>query len=197
MFIETGLNFIYWPMFFNLLYMLGLSLGLGAAVLTAVMFMTSVGDKIITRSELRFIKLGGYVVWFGLLLLLLGSSFLAWIFWQFYVESDSFLAVVSIITIIIVNSLFFQFRHLPLLKSNLDLYLPDQPVFRKRSIGLYTGQVVAVVSWLFILGLEVLFVDLYSYGSIMTIYGMTIFLGWIIAMVILRSFLGSRAHLKS
>ncbi|MFW5853206.1 MAG: hypothetical protein ACOCU8_01025 [Patescibacteria group bacterium] len=193
---ETGLDFIHWSVFFNLLYMLGLSLGLGATVLTGVMFLTSISDKIITRSELRFIKLGSYIIWLALLLVVLGSSLLTGTYWQYYVESDNFLAVITIIVIILINGLFFQLKHLPLLKNNLDLYLPDQPIFRKKSIGLYTGQVIFIVSWLFMLILEILSVDLYTYGSLMTIYGMAVFLSWIIAMISLRSFLRSRPHLQ-
>ncbi len=145
-------------------------MGAGAAFVSDMIFFSTIKDGKINSDELRFMKLGGKVVWFGLLILVLSGILLFSTDPQYYLASTKFLAKLSIVAVIIINGIIFHFIHFPHIHGHLGLPFRDSPSFIKRIPVLMISGGVSVTSWIFAVVLGVLSKVSFSYSEIMLFY---------------------------
>jgi hypothetical protein len=185
----TLLGFIDGKTFFVILHVLGAVIGMGAAVMTDLMYFTVVKDRIITKAELRFIELGSRMVWLGLFIIVLSGLVIFSSDPEAYLASSKFLAKMTIVGVLIINGLVFHFEHLVTCRANLGVHLPSQKEWRAKSILLYASGAISATSWFFAVVLGSLDAVPYSYGIIMLSYLLVLALALTVTMMARVNFL--------
>jgi hypothetical protein len=132
-------------------HVLGAVIGVGGAYMSDIMFFSSVKNRIINRSEMRFLKIGSNFVWLGLFILILSGILLFFTNPERYIDSSKFLIKMFIVLIIFLNGLVFHFMHLPLLKRHVGMKYDLSKEFIKKKNLLIVSGVVSVSSWTFAL----------------------------------------------
>lgn len=133
---------------FTYTHLIGFALGFGGAIVSDAIFFNSIKDKHITKTEYRFMALGGKLVWLGLAILLLSGIGLVWIKPEL-LSSSKFLIKMFVVVVIAVNGLIFHKSHLPHIFSHLGIPFHKSTSFKQRSHLLTFSGVISVVSWLF------------------------------------------------
>lgn len=151
-------------------HIFGAILGAGGAFIGDTMFLSSIKDGHINKDELRFMKLGGRMVWFGLFILVVSGIFLVMTNPGHYLSSSKFLAKVTIVIVIIINGLIFHLIHFPHIRGHIGLKFNESPTFIKRVPYLLVSGGVSVVSWISTVILGMLRGVPYSYTDIMSLY---------------------------
>ncbi len=128
------------------LHLVGLALGFGGALVSDVMFFSSIKDKRISKQELHFMQLGGRMVWIGLIILFLSGIGLVW-FKPALLASSKFLLKMVVVTVIAINGAVFHLRHLPHLRDHVELPFHNSESFLARSHLLTISGAISVVSW--------------------------------------------------
>lgn len=182
-------GFIDYKTFWVIVHLLGVVLGAGGAFLTDMMYLTSINDKVITKSELRFVKLGSRFVWMGLLVIIISGIFIFFTNIDAYMQSSKFISKMTIVLILLINGLVFHFIHLPVLGRNLGVYLPNSLDFKHRSFGLYLSGAISVISWVVVLVLGSLKQVPYSFFQIFSFYLVLILIASLFALVVRYRFL--------
>jgi len=120
-----------------------------------MMFFSSVKDEKVSRTELRFMRIGSRAVWIGLSVLVLSGIGLFLLDSEAYLQSTKFLAKMTIVGIIIANGIFFHTSHLPRIERHVDTHFPSSDEFVRNVPLLVASGVVSLVSWgsAFVLGL--------------------------------------------
>jgi hypothetical protein len=185
------LGFIDAKTLFIILHIFGAILGAGSAFLTDAMYFTVVKDKIITDSELRFIKLGSTMVWGGIFLIIISGLLLFSLDPEVYLNSNKFLAKMTIVGILVINGLVFHFEHLRTCAEHIGEHLPSSKVWRSKSIILYASGAISVVSWISTIILGVFRGVPYNYSTIMLVYLLVLAVALLVAMVARVNFLNS------
>jgi len=170
-------------------HLLGVVLGAGGAFVSDAMFLLSIKDGKIFKTEMRFLKLGSSIVWIGLIILIVSGALLFSEDTERYLNSSKFLAKMTIVGIIIINGFVFHRYHIPFLNRRIDASLRSSKIFLKRLPLLMVSGVISMVSWLSALTLGVFKAVPYSYAEIMMLYM------FILAAAIIFSFL-IRKHLS-
>ncbi len=153
-----------------IVHVFGAILGAGGAFVGDTMFFSSIKDGHINKDELRFLKLGGKMVWFGLFILVVSGIFLVLTDPQHYLSSSKFLAKVTIVCVIILNGLIFHLIHFPHIRGHVGLKFNESPTFVKRAPYLLISGAISVVSWISTVILGMLRGVPYSYTDIMSLY---------------------------
>ncbi|MBI1833913.1 MAG: hypothetical protein HYR90_03740 [Candidatus Andersenbacteria bacterium] len=83
-------------------HLVGVILGAGGAVLSDAMFFSSIRDRKLTKTELRFMRMGSHFVWAGLAILVTTGTIIFSSNPEFYMASTKFLAKVTIVSLIIL-----------------------------------------------------------------------------------------------
>lgn len=155
----------------TILHLFGVALGAGGAFVSDAMFFKSVRDANINSTEVLFLKLGGFIVWSGLVLLAASGAGLFLLDIEHYLSSSKFLAKMTIVAILIVNGVVFHLTHIPRIIRHANHHLPSSDEFiRKRSLLAINGA-ISTTSWISAIILGSLSGLPYSYGTIMAIYG--------------------------
>ena len=136
---------------YTILHVFGAVLGAGGAYLSDAMFFASIKDEIISKVELRFLKIGSAFVWIGLALLFISGLLLFSTNPAGYLESSKFMIKMFIVFVIFINGLVFHFTHLPRLHRHADHHLPSSDEFTRKAKLLIASGVVSVTSWTFAL----------------------------------------------
>lgn len=167
----------------SIFHILGVAFGAGGAFLSDSMFFSAVKDEKISHTELRFLRLGGTMVWIGLGVLLVSGLLLVSENPERYLASSKFLAKMTIVAVVILNGAIFHFYHIPRLSRHAGHHFPSSDEFVRRAPFLLASGVVSVVSWLSALVLGASRGLPYEYSTIMTGYfvilGFTLLASWI------------------
>lgn len=136
---------------YTIMHIFGAVLGAGGAYVSDIMFLSSVKDEVISRTELRFLKIGSYFVWTGLTLLILSGLLLFSTNPTGYLASAKFLIKMFIILVIFINGLIFHLVHLPRIHRHMGSHYPSSDEFIRKKNFLIASGVVSVTSWTFAL----------------------------------------------
>jgi len=141
---------------YTLLHIFGAVRGVGGAYISDAIFCSSVKDRIISKVELRFMKIGSVFVWSGLILLIISGALLFSTNPAGYLESSKFLIKMLIVFVIFVNGIVFHILHLPLIHRHAGQHYPSSDEFTRKKKLLVASGVVSVTSWTLALILGVL-----------------------------------------
>ncbi len=158
------------------IHLFGVALGLGGAFTSDAMFFSSIKDKVIINTELRFLKLGSIMVWTGLSLIILSGLALLYLDFDRLINSGKFLAKMNIVMIITLNGLIFHFTHIKWIQTIQGKNLTKLSSYPKRKPALLIAGTISVVSWIAALTLGTITDLTWSYFTIMTLYTLTLFI---------------------
>lgn len=154
----------------TIFHIFGAVLGAGGAFMSDAMFFSSIRDKRVSKTEMRFLRLGGRMVWIGLAVLFLSGP---WLFFgnvDGYLASSKFLTKMTIVFVIVVNGIVFHRVHIPLLERHTDKHLPTSHEIIKNRHRLVISGAISVLSWTFTIVLGVLRSIPYTYSQAMLFY---------------------------
>lgn len=151
-------------------HIFGAIIGAGGAFASDAMFFSTIKDGRITRQELRFMKLGGKLVWSGLALLIISGVLLVLTDPNRYLASDKFLAKLLIVGVIIINGLIFHLIHIPHIHDHLGLKFAESPTFIKKAPLLIASGAISMISWIFTVILGMLRNVPHSFFEIVGVY---------------------------
>ena len=134
---------------YTIAHIFGAILGAGGAYVSDAMFFSSAKDKIISKRELQFMKIGSSFVWAGLLILIVSGALLFLTNPSGYMESSKFLIKMLIVLVILVNGVYFHARHLPILHRHADSHYTSSAEFIKNKKLLMISGVISITSWTF------------------------------------------------
>jgi len=147
---------------YTIAHIFGAILGAGGAYVSDAMFFSSVKDKIISKKELHFMKIGSSFAWAGLFILIVSGALLFMTDPAGYMESSKFLIKMLIVLVIVLNGIYFHAGHLPMLHRHADSHYPSSSEFiRKKKLLIISG-VISITSWTFTIilgGLRMIPVD--------------------------------------
>lgn len=177
---------------FTILHLFGVVLGAGGAFASDWIFLTSVRDGRISRTEARFIKLSSRMVWIGLAIIVLSGLGLFWSNPAGYLAAPKFLAKMTIVGIIILNGLIFHFSHLPRIHRHTNEHFPSSDEFMRRRSLLVASGAVSLTSWASALILGAWRGLPYSYHNIMLSYLLIVAIAVCVALLMPHKFVPSR-----
>ena len=184
-------DFVELKTIFVIFHLVGVVLGMGAALMTDIMFIKGAKNKILNAEEISFISLGSRTVWVGLFLIIFSGVTLFSLNPDGYLNSSKFLTKMLVAAVLTINGAIFHFKHLPFLRAQVDKDLTISGEFRKKSIGLFISGAVSSTSWFAALILGMLRKVPYEFKIIASVYFL-ILLG-----AILAAFLARRMFLKN
>lgn len=172
-------------------HILGVALGLGGAIASDSMFLKALKDLKISKTEMSFMQIGSAMVWLGLIILIASGSLLFALSPDKYINSEKFLAKMTVVLVILLNGIFLHLNLIPRLKRHIEGHLLSSDEFMRKRLFLFTSGAVSLVSWLSALTLGALHKVPWSYGDIMTVYIVVLFAAGIIANIIGRRLISS------
>lgn len=128
------------------LHLIGFALGFGGAMVSDYIFFSSIKDRKITKTEFRFMRLGGTLVWIGLLILFLSGVGLVFLN-PSLLSSSKFLIKMVVVAVIAINGIVFHAMHIPHLRDHIGIFFHDSESFQKRSHYLTVSGGISFVSW--------------------------------------------------
>ncbi len=155
------------------IFSLGISIGVGSALLSNLLFVISLRDGRLSADEYRMLRHARSVVWVGIILYALSGVGLFTISAEAMLGLGIFYADMTIATLMVINACIFQFVYLPILKTKVDTKLQDTETNTKTTnlIGyLVVSETVSVVSWIFIILHHAMYRLPASYAFVMTVY---------------------------
>ncbi len=164
-------------------HLFGVIIGAGGAFASDFMFFSSIKDKMISHTEMRFLRLGSRMVWVGLAIIIFSGAFLFAADAARYLDSSKFLAKMTIVGVIIVNGVIFHLYHIPRLHKHIGRDFSLSKEFVKKSPLLLISGVISVVSWLAAFVLGVFHEVPYSYWIIIAFYLAILGLGILITIL--------------
>ena len=157
-------------------------MGAGSAFFSDLLFLKSTQDTVLSKREIRFLKLGGTVVWVGLCILALSGAGLFFLDMERYLVSSKFLAKMTIVAILIINGIIVHSSHIPRMARHANEHFPSSDEFmRKRPLLLLSGA-VSFVSWTSALILGTLKSVPYTYETVMLLYAALVCLAFLLAL---------------
>jgi len=152
------------------LHLLGVVIGMGGAFSSDLAFFSSIRDEKISKTEMRFLKLGGKMVWIGLFVIVISGALLFTENPEHYLNSSKFLAKITIVAIIIANGVIFHAVHIPRLHRHAGQHFPSSDEFMRKAPFLITSGVISIVSWLSAFFLGILGRSPHDYLEILSVY---------------------------
>jgi hypothetical protein len=157
-------------------HFVGVILGLGAATVSDMLFMTALKDETIDETEEKLLKRASLVIWAGVALLLGTGIAMAVTTWEVFILQPRLLAHMTIAGVIVANGILVNFWLLPRLAASSRAKATDaaqvEAYRRFRRIGFISGAISFSSWWLNLLlglGRRFAFPDL-SYAELIGIY---------------------------
>jgi len=174
-----------------ILHILGVVIGAGGAFAGDAMFFSSIRDKKISHTEMRFLKLSSTMVWTGIGIIVLSgiAIFLSDI--DHYFHSAKFLAKMTIVAIIIINGVIFHSIHLPRLHRHAESHFPSSDEFIRKTPYLIMSGAISLVSWLSAFVLGFLEHPPFTYIEILGIYGIVLIIAISIGLMTKQHIFGT------
>ncbi|MBI2595086.1 MAG: hypothetical protein HYW38_02420, partial [Candidatus Colwellbacteria bacterium] len=174
---------------FVVFHLLGVAFGLGGALASDSMFLKALKDLKISKVEMGFLQIGSAMVWLGLAILIISGYLLFSLDTDGYLNSDKFLAKMTIVGIILLNGLFLHTSLIPRLRRHIEGHLPSSDEFMRKRPFLFTSGAVSLVSWLSALTLGALHKVSWTYGEIMGVYLLILLIAGLVANLLGRHLL--------
>ncbi|MEX2033131.1 MAG: hypothetical protein WD889_01035 [Candidatus Colwellbacteria bacterium] len=171
---------------YTIFHLLGVAFGVGGAFASDSMFLKSLKDLKISKTEMSFLQMGSVMVWLGLVILIISGALLFSLDSERYLNSAKFLAKMTIVGIILLNGLFLHVNLIPRLRRHIEGHLPSSDEFMRKRPYLFTSGAVSLVSWLSALILGALHKAPWSYGEIMGVYLLMLLIAGLVANTIGR-----------
>lgn len=176
---------------YTILHIFAAIIGAGGAYMSDVMFMSSIKDSRITKTELRFLKEGSTLVIIGLVLAYISGLLIFSTNPELYMVSDKFWSKVTVVLVITINGYFFHRWHLPVMKKHEDKDMKDMKHLRKDRGLLVISGAISAISWTFAIVLGTWRGIPFTYSQIVFTYLVILILAVIFAMMLFRK----RMHL--
>ena len=132
---------------YTIIHVFGAVLGAGGAYLSDAMFFHSIKDKVISSTEIIFLKLGSVFVWVGLGVLIISGVLLFSTDPAGYMSSSKFLIKMFVVLVILVNGIFFHRVHLPRIGRHANHHYPSSDEFIRNRKFLAASGAVSMTSW--------------------------------------------------
>lgn len=136
---------------YTILHIFGAVIGAGGAFVSDAMFFSTVRDRVISKPELRFLKIGSNFVWAGLALLVISGLLLFSTDPAGYLQSDKFLIKMFVVLVIFLNGIIFHAVHLPRMYRHADHHYPSSDEFERKKKFLVASGAISMSSWTFAL----------------------------------------------
>lgn len=131
---------------FTILHILGAVVGAGGALASDVIFIKSIGDGRINKTEFSFLNALSAIVWIGLILLIGSGIGLFSLDSARFLASTKFGAKITIVAIILLNGLLFHFLHIPFISKKTGSKLFYRAP-KGEGAALILSGVVSATSW--------------------------------------------------
>ena len=161
-------------------------LGAGGALASDSMFLKSLKDLKVSKTEMSFLQMGSAMVWIGLIILVISGYLLFSLEPDRYLNSDKFLAKMTIVAVILLNGLFLHISLIPRLRRHIGGHLPSSDEFMRKRPYLFTSGAISLVSWLSALTLGALHKVPWSYGEITGAYLLILLVAGLVANLLGR-----------
>jgi hypothetical protein len=148
----------------------GVIIGAGAALMTDLIFFNSMRDGILSRTELRFMRMGSITVVAGLLILLVTGIGLFLTNPLEYLSSDKFLAKMTVVGVLILNGIVVHIIHLPRMFRHADEFFLSSDEFMRNRHILFACGAISGTSWLTAFVFAGLPKGVFEYGELMLVY---------------------------
>ena len=158
---------------YTILHIIGVAIGAGGAFAADRIFWESVRDKKISATEKRFLILASSSVWIGLTVLVVSGVGLFLIDPDYYINSDKFLAKMTVVGVIVLNGASFHLKHIPGIIANRGTM----------SAAVFASGGISATSWIYAIVLGSLHKIPYSYLLIMAAYGGVVAVGVAMAQI--------------
>lgn len=132
---------------FLIAHLIGIAFGVGGALISDILFIKSMRDGKISRTEMDFLITASGCVTFGLLLLIASGAGMFSLNPEGYMESAKFMTKMAVVAILSVNGIIFHVIHIPLLKLWSRGKISFS-AFKSKRVWLVISGVVSLVSWL-------------------------------------------------
>ena len=134
---------------FLVIHLFGVAFGAGGAFISDLAFFKSIKDKKISRVEFGFLKMTSQATWFGLILLLISGAGLFAMNPEVLSSSGKFLVKMTIVAILLINGVLFQYVHIPFIGKHIGEVLSKvrKPNSMRNTPLLIISGVVSVSSW--------------------------------------------------
>ncbi len=169
--------FVQYKKVFVIAHVFSVIFGMGAALVSDVLFNTFIKDKKINITENKVLSTLSQIVWISLIFIVLSGVGLFFSAPEIYATSSKFLTKVTVILVIVLNGALFHFIvHPALPKMTFTSDNPDNKYVRVRRWSFAFGA-VSIISWLlaFILG-SVSAIPV-AYKEAMILYAAILFVG--------------------
>ncbi len=163
------------------IHVISVVLGMGAALMSDVLFTFYGNDKKLSSMEIKTLKVLSNIVWIGLVIISMSGLGLFLSDIPKYIHSVKFLAKMSILAILLVNGYVLHkyiWKHI--IARN---FLVSKEKSHIRKFAFACGA-ISVLSWITICSLGVLDKVSISYGVLMAGYGVLIIGGVLVALLV-------------
>lgn len=168
------------------LHVVSVVVGMGAALMSDILFNFYAKDKKLNDTEKRTLSILSKVVWFGLIAICLTGVIIFFTDTAKYMASDKFLAKMTILGVLLLNGIMLNYRVWPHVLEKNFFSSNKQNLTRRLA---FFGGAVSVISWISVCALGVFDIAPSTYGNIMAFYLITILFGGFVALITeIRSF---------
>ncbi|MCF7815620.1 MAG: hypothetical protein K9M10_01695 [Candidatus Pacebacteria bacterium] len=154
-------------------FSLGLSIAAGAAILSNILFMTSIRDRKVSADEFHILVQSRKVVWFGIILYAFAGVGLFTLSAEAMLGLGIFYADMTIATLMIINAFVFQYYHLPKISEQMDkesFGAGDEASSSNLNAHLIVSETISVVSWVFIILHHAMYRIAVDYTDVISLY---------------------------
>lgn len=155
---------------YTIIHLFGIAIGAGGAFASDLIFFKSIKDGQLSATEFEFMKLGGKMVWAGLVILVISGALLFSLNPERYLASSKFLVKVTIVFIIIANGFLLHLKFIPEFKKCIGENAMSIGEYLRFNPFVLVSGVVSGVSWFSAIILGALRQVPYSYGMILLVY---------------------------
>lgn len=186
---STNMDYVYnflseYKVIITITHILGVVVGMGAALVSDFLFSFYSHDKRLSRSETYTLGLLSNIVWTGLIIITVSGIGLFLSDIEKYLESTKFLAKMSILAVLVFNGYVLN-RYIS--KSMIKRgFLSFHKYTKLRKLAFACGA-ISVVSWLSVLSLGVVSKIHLPYEALMEIYGTVIIGAIVISLIVERN----------
>lgn len=168
---------------FLIFHLVGLSLGVGGAIISDALFFRAIHDWRITKAEMGFLTIASAAVGVGLGLLIVSGLAMFFLDMEKYIASTKFLVKMTVVAILTANALLLHFVLIPHFRHIAKYDLSTRTNFLERRFLILGSGVVSIVSWLSALVLGAFRSIPWSYESILGVYVAVLLLGFFVAFL--------------
>ena len=128
-------------------HLFGMVMGMGSAFVGDSIFFSGLKRRNFSSETIRFLKLSGKLVWFGLLIMFVTGAALFFLNVDRYIDSSKFLLKMIVVAVIALNGLVFHLKHLKFFErfAGHDI---GETEFQKRKFLIFASGGISSVSWI-------------------------------------------------